>query len=132
MSKLLFQCMTKATTAKGNQFRIGIPWAFSRRAFLKVFDDHLECGDWRIDYTSINDATLFAYRSVFYIPGYVLRINTDEKTYNFGVNGWKYWEGELPFPVRRDKGRVASRLFILVARGFILTYLAIILWNYFH
>jgi hypothetical protein len=89
MSELLHKCMTKATTAEGDQRKYGPNWVISRRGSLKIFDDRLECGDWRIDYTEIKDAVLCSFRSFFLrIPGYILTVETNDRTYHFGLNGW--------------------------------------------
>ena len=57
--------MTKATTAEGDQRKYGPNWVVSRRGSLKIFDDRLECGDWRIDYTEIKALSLFIFAITF-------------------------------------------------------------------
>ena len=89
MPNLLYSCMTKATDAEGDQMQYGPNWLLSRRGVLRVFDDHLECGNWHVDYREIQDAVLFSVRSIF-IPGFVLRISTGSKTYYFGLNWGRF------------------------------------------
>ena len=116
MPQLIHQCMTKGITAEGDQLKRGPNWILARRGKLKLFDDHLECGNWTIQYSEISKATLYSVRQNFIIPGYVLKIETDDKTYHFGLNSKKYWKNELPFPVERQKGKLKLSLFSIIIR----------------
>jgi len=129
--KLLYQCMTKATTAKGDQMKYGYNWLFARRSRLKVFEDHLECGDWKIKNEEIKEATLYSIRSILFFPGFVLMIKTEEKTYHFGLNGGKYWKGELPFDVKREKGKLGYDKISIIIRIMIIGYLVYLVWESF-
>ena len=53
--------MTKATSKPAGTGP-SLAWALSRRGQLRLYSDHLECGDWNIDYSSINAATLTRLR----------------------------------------------------------------------
>jgi hypothetical protein len=100
--------MTKATAAAGDQMKHGPNWALSRRAILKVFDDRLECGDWKVPFSEISEAKLYSIRSTLFIPGYVLQIQTHEQAYHFGLNWGSFWTKELPFPVKRERGKLGA------------------------
>ena len=130
MNALLYQCMTKATTAEGDQRKLGLSWAFSRRAQLKVYEHCLVCGDWTILHDQIRDAALYSVRSTLFIPGYILRIQTDQKTYHFGLNRGRFWQGELPFPVRREKAKLRYSAVSLFARCFLVVYGLLLLWRW--
>ncbi len=121
----LYRCFTKATISTGDQRQYGPRWVTSRRALLRVYDDRLECGNWMIPYAGMTDAVLYSFRSSFLrIPGYVLTVTTPEKTYHFGLNGWgKFWNGELPFPVRREQGQLKFSGFSIALRILLLVYL---------
>lgn len=125
------QCLTKATTAEGDQMRYGPNWLFSRRGMLKVFDDRLVCGDWSIPFSEISEATLYSYQSSFFIPGYVLKVQTAQKTYHFGLNGSAYWKGDLPFPVKREKSNLGYSPFSVVVRVLAVVCLVYWLWSKF-
>lgn len=130
MSQLLHKCMTKAVVGDGDQLRTGPKWLLARRATLKLYDDHIECGDWRIDYAEIREEVLSSFRShLLRIPGYVLAIRTDAATFHFGLNGWAYWKGELPFPVRREKAMLRMSPFSLIVRLLAVGYLAYLVWR---
>lgn len=122
MSKLLHSCMAKATTAEGEQLQYGPNWVLARRATLKIFDDHLECGDWSVPYEQMQSATLYSIRSFLLVPSYVLQVNTTEKQYHFGLNWGAFWKEELPFKVNREKGKVKYSKFSIVVRLLLLSY----------
>jgi len=132
MCNLLHKCMTKATTAQGEQRRYGPNWVMSRRGALKVFDDHLECGDWRIDYSEITGAVLCSFRSFFLrIPSYILTVETENRTYHFGLNGWgPFWKGDLPFPVQREKGKLGFIWFSIAIRLIIVGWIVYFVWRW--
>ena len=134
MSQLIHQCMAKGVIAEGDQLKHGPNWIFARRGRLKVYQDHLECGNWKVEYCNIKNATLYSVRQyviVVPIPGYVLKIETENKTYYFGLNFNKYWKNELPFPVERQKGRLKFSLFSIVIRLVFLGYIAYLLGRMF-
>lgn len=130
MSQLLHRCMTKATIAEGDDIRHSLNWLVSRRGILKVYDDRLECGDWDIPYSDIEEAVLFQTRQMF-IPCYVLRVRTNNRIYQFGLNPGKYWASELPFPVRRESAKLAFSWFSLVIRMGTLAAIVFWIWSRF-
>ena len=123
--------MTKATTASGDQVKYGPNWALSRRAFLKIFDDHIECGNWRIDYKEIRSAVLHTFPSIFMGHGYVLAIETTDKTYHFGLNRGRFWTKDLPFEVTRaEKTRLKYSAFSIAVRAILVGYVAYAAWKW--
>ena len=131
MSELIHQCRTKGVIAEGDQLKHGPNWVLARRGKLKIYQDRIECGNWRIEYGDIKNATLYSVRQyliVIPVPCYVLKIETEEKTYYFGLNPSKYWKNELPFPVERQKGRLGFSWFSIVIRLFVLGYVVYLLW----
>lgn len=115
MTQPLHSCLTKATIEEGDDIRRSENWLMSRRARLKVMPDALVCGDWTIPYASIDDAVLFRTRNLF-IPCYVLRVKADGKIYQFGLNPGRYWSGELPFSVRRERMRLRYSPYSIAVR----------------
>jgi hypothetical protein len=62
----------------------------------------------------------------------VLKVDTGATTYQFGLNGWaRFWRGELPFPVRRERGRLGRSPFSIAVRVFAIGYLVYWLWREF-
>ncbi len=115
-------CMVKAVKGAPDDFAYGMRWVTSQRGLLKIFQDHLKCGDWSITYSEVEEAELFKTRSGF-IPCYILKIKTRSSTYQFGLNGSKFWEGELPFEVKRTKGKLKYSMFSLVIRILLIAFL---------
>lgn len=129
MSELLHRCITKATTAEGDDIRYSLNWVLARRGTLKVWTDALVCGDWRIPYSEIEEAVLIRTSQMF-IPGYVLRVKSHGAIYQFGLNLGRYWTRELPFPVRREKARLGySRFSIILRVVIIIAIVAYVLWR---
>ena len=123
--------MTKAVIADGDQLQLGPQWITSRRAQLKLYDDRLQCGDWTIHYDEIRDVVLASFRSpLLRIPGYVLSIRTDTKTYHFGLNGRRYWKGELPFPVKRTDSKLRMSAISFLARAVLIGYAVYFVWRW--
>ena len=131
MSTLLHKCMTKATTAAGDQMRYSPNWVVSRRAMLKIYDDHIECGDWNIPYSELDAAVLSSIRSTFFMPGYILRIDTADTSYHFGLNWGKFWKLDLPFEVQRERGKLGYSKFSLVVRVLLIGYIGYLIWQRF-
>jgi len=128
----IHSCMTKAVVGDGDQLECGPQWITSRRARLKLFDSHLECGDWSIAYDQIREAVLSSFNSpILRIPGYILAVRTDSKTYHFGLNGGQYWRGELPFAVSRQKTRLRLSAISLIARIAFVGALMYLIWQKF-
>lgn len=129
VDKPLHTCMTKATTAEGDQMMHGPNWVVAKRGRLKVFADRLECGEWIIRNEEITEATLYSVRSLFFIPGYVLKIMTEEKSYHFGLNWGSFWRGDLPFAVAREKGTIGYTKFSIIIRVVLLGLALYYLWQ---
>ena len=128
MAEVLHRCTTKATTEVSDGVRRSLAWTFARRGVLEVRDDALICGDWVIPYDEVDEAILYSVRQVF-IPGYVLFVRSGGTDYQFGLNWGRFWAGELPFPVRRERGRLGSSWTSLAARAAIWGGLAYWLWG---
>jgi hypothetical protein len=114
--------MTKATTAEGDELRYSPNWVVSRRAILKVMDDSLVCGNWTIPYSELKGAILYRVWAT-YMPCYILKVTTGEKSYQFGLNPRKFWKGELPFEVKREKAKLQYSNFSIVLRGMALIFI---------
>ena len=119
--------MAKGVKGAAEAFEYGMSWITARRSFLKVFEDRLECGDWTIPNRSISEAVLFETRQMF-IPCYILKVRTDSEAYQFGLTGNKFWKGELPFPVVRERGRLQYSTFSIVLR---VVLIAIVIWYWY-
>ena len=128
MSEVLHQCVAKATTAEGENVRHSLNWVIAQRGRLRVTSEALEFRSWRIPYSSIDEAVLFRVRQMF-IPGYVLRVRSGNRVYQFGVHANRFWEGPLPFPVGRESARLRYSLFSTALRVILVGLLAYLAWK---
>lgn len=119
--------MTKGVKGAAESFEYGMSWVTARRAFLTVYNDRIECGDWIIPHRTVSKAILFETRQVF-VKCYILKIQTDSDAYQFGLNGNKFWAGELPFSVIREKGRLQYSKFSIAIR---IVLAAALIWYFF-
>ena len=102
MGELIHKCMVKATNKEGEKIRFSLNWIFARRGILHIMSDSLECGDWKITYPEIDEAILYSIPWLF-TNAYLLRIKSKGQIYQFVFNPSRFWEGKLPFPVKREK-----------------------------
>ena len=127
MKKPLFKCMTKATTAEGDDLRRSWNWVTSRRGTLKVMPDALVCGDWRIPYDDIDEAILFSIWTIY--PGFLLRVKSGDTIYQFGLNWNRFWKNDLPFPVSREKGKLKHSAFSIISRILLIGCIIYWIWS---
>ncbi len=128
MSGLRYRCFTKATDRAAAPPRPSRHWATSRRAWLKVFDDRLECGDWVVPVEAVTSATLYL-SSVPLNPLKVLRLDTADRTFQFGLNPWCRIARHLPFEPRVETIRPAWALVSLLVRLALVAYLVYFVWR---
>ena len=100
----LYSCM--ATGAKNllDDAPFYSRWISARRRTLNIFDSHLIFGDWVINYDVILSANLFKTKSGI-ISSYLLKIQTPEGSFQFGLSANKFWSSDLPFVVKRMEGK---------------------------
>jgi hypothetical protein len=109
MPEIIFRCRTKATCREEGRLRFSLNWAFARRAKLVLTDKELVCGDWRIPYSEIEDASLVTVPTLFG-PARNLMVRWRGRTYQFQLKSeslWRmvihpFWDGPLPFQVHRE------------------------------
>ncbi len=129
MSKPLYRCWTKATDRETGEPRRSLNWVASRRAWFSIFEDRLECGDWCIPFESVRKAIAYRTRSMF-IPCTVLRIETAEKTFQFGFNPWARPVEKLPFHILEEAVRLQHSAFSIIVRVVLLLYIVYLVWDW--
>src|SRR5260370_1284121 len=122
MVDTLFRCRARATTREGARIRLSLNWALARRSMLTPGPSQLVFGDWTMPYSEIEDAVLVT------IPvgggeGRRLIICWRGRTYQFCLPSSSFWpwqsppdslgDGPLPFPARREVGRLEPRSSLL-------------------
>ena len=123
--------MTKAVISDDDSHTTGPEWIASRRAKLNLFAEHMTCGNWTINYDEIKVADLASFRTpILRMPGYILTARTSNQTYHFGVNGGKFWTGDLPFPVNRTKTKLRMSWISIAAQIAVFVGGAILIWQW--
>jgi hypothetical protein len=108
--------MTKATRRETGELRLSVNWVLSRRGWFKVFPDRIECGDWSIPFSDIEEPILYHSRQAF-VPVSVLKIRAGAETYQFGFNPWANPERHLPIPYRQERVSLKMSLSSLLVTG---------------
>lgn len=116
MSEILESCMAKAIKTNREEFTRSSKWVLARRGTLFVKKDKLQMDKWVIPYPEIEDAILFKTKTLFFITSYILMVKFKGEIYQFGLNPNSYWEGDLPFPVKREEGKMGYSPFSILLR----------------
>lgn len=128
MTEPQFRAWTKAKFGEGGPPKYGTGWATSRRGWLKVFSDRIECGPNVINAEDVQEAVLYEARQWF-IPVYVLSVTTSAGTWQFGLNPWTNVAPHLPFPFRRESVQLRYSTFSVLIRLAVFGYLAYVLYR---
>ena len=124
-----YRCMTKATDRESGDPQRSFNWALSKRGFLRVYEDRIECGRWQIRADEVTEATLFRIRGNL-LGGYVLQVRTGERTYQFGLNPWVRIADHLPFPFTETTVKLGYSRFSVVLRIAVVGYLIYLALGY--
>jgi hypothetical protein len=121
MSTLLHRSAVKGIREAGQTLASAKPGGFSlrrvwaRRAFLNLYDDAIECGDWRIPFLEIQQAELLSL-PYFFTQAYCLRVQTGSALYQFTVSPSRFWKGDIPFAANRSRYSGPTVIFAQVLR----------------
>ena len=119
---------TKATDRETGPPRRSFNWVGARRAWLKIYNDRLECGDWTIPLSEVKDATLYTAGMFILTRVQVLQVVTkDDVRYQFGLNPWVNITKTFPMPFNTEKVKLKTSGFSVVARMILLIYLGYLL-----
>ena len=128
MDEPIYKGMTKGVVADEAIPMPSPKWITSRRGILKVYGDRLECGDWIIPFDQIKESNLYKDAGLFY-PGHVLRVVTNDRTYQFGLNPNRFWKNELPFKVERIQRSMTRTILVYGVRTLAIVALIYWLWT---
>ena len=129
MPRQIHKCFAKAIgeATPGEIVRSG-KWVTSRRAWLKIYDDRVICGDWDIAYSTVSDAVLYKGWSYPW-PVRVLELVVGSSAYQFGVSPWCALERHLPIEVRSVPLEMKHSTFSILIRVLAVGYLVHWLWQ---
>jgi len=111
MSQVIEECPAVAIAKDWDEeatreFDVGVltrTWAGGRKGRLRILSDAIEFEDWRIPCSEIDVAILTLVKGIG--KGYFLRIKARGTPYQFSIQGGSHFQGDLPFPVRRETTR---------------------------
>jgi len=95
LCKAIFDCPATAN--------VGPEWVTSKRCLLKVSVDALTAAAVTIPFEMIRRAHIRIVPSALRFMACILTIETDETTHHFGLTYSRFWRGDLPFEVTREK-----------------------------
>ncbi|MBT5708237.1 MAG: hypothetical protein HOI66_18140 [Verrucomicrobia bacterium] len=95
LCKAIFDCPTTAN--------VGPEWMTSKRCLLKVSDRDLMAGRVTVPFEMVRHAHIRIVPSASPVLLCILTIETHETTHHFGLTYSRFWRGDLPFEVTREK-----------------------------
>ncbi len=117
-----YKCFCKATNREDKEPRYSHHWLAARRTMFKVFEDRVECGDWKIPFTNVHSAYLYKSKQMF-IPVNVLQLITEDGSYQFGFNPWSNPFEHLGMSYEESEIKLGYSKFSIVVRVLLVVYL---------
>jgi hypothetical protein len=102
----------------------------ARRGRLKVFDDRVECGNWRIAYTDVQQAILYHYKYLF-MTTTAIHLVTADGHYQFGFNPLASPADHINLDVDEKEIELTYSTFSKILRLSLIPYIAFWVWYYF-
>ena len=103
----------------------GPHWSLSRRGRLKVFDDRLELGSWRVPHAAVEEAVLWQSRTQIGAKASIFEVKTGEHSYQFGMNPWAELPRTLPYRVEERENEMTYTAYSWIIR---LAMIAVVVW----
>ena len=128
MSKLLYQCLTKATNKEKGNPRRSQNWVFSKRAFFKLFDDHIECGNWNFLISEISNCIRFRTKYLFTSVS-ILQFDAKGETFQFAFNPWANPFKYFKLDYKEENISIKHSTFSIVLRIAIIIYILFYIWQ---
>lgn len=120
----LYRAWSKGIRSDVSEPGYSAKWVFSRRGWLKAFNNRLEFGNAVIHTADVRKAILYEARQWSIVPVYILSVATDSGNWQFGLNPWTDIGPHLPFSFQRERIRLGHSWFSLVLRVAIAAWLA--------
>lgn len=120
MEKVIYKCMTKATSRELNGPRYSQNWVTSKRGSFKIYNDKITCGSWNFDIEKIDNVILYETKQML-IPVKVLKFEYKDKIYQFGFNPWAKPMKYLDLEYKHEKVKMKYSKFSIILRIALLT-----------
>lgn len=123
-----YRAWCKATNSEDSSPRYSHNWLLSRRGWFRIFEDRIECGDWRIPLGSVEKAIAYKTKQMF-IPVTVLQLITADGSYQFGFNPWATPLDHIGIDIEEQKVKLKYSPFSVMLRVAVVVYLVYWLWS---
>ncbi len=123
-----YKAWCKATNREDSEPRYSTNWLASKRAWFKIFDDRIECGNWKIPKKSIHKAIAYKTKQMF-IPVTVLLLITEGGAYQFGFNPWARPIEHLGLEFEEQSVKLKYSFFSIFIRVAALAYIGYWAWS---
>lgn len=115
-------------TSKNKDIQRDVSWITAQRAVILLTDKNIVCGKWIIPLEDVRSAHLITFSSLFTGKGQVLKIQTKDEFYQFGMEYNPEWTNQSILPMTTEKGEVKYSTFSIILRVLIIGLL--IYWIY--
>lgn len=129
MQKAKYKCMTKATNREKGEPRLSHNWIISKRGIISFYEDRLELGSWKFDYSNIHNPIFYVTKQMF-IPVKILTFEYENMNYQFGLNPWVNPLPHLPFSPKIENVSMKLSVSSMIIRIAILGYIIYTLIQY--
>lgn len=126
----IYKCFCKGTNREASSPRRSHNWATAKRAWFRIYEDRVECGEWVIPFNNVERAIVYRTSSLF-MPVSILHLTTSGESYQFGFNPWASPIKHLNIEVEEQKVRLKHSLPSLIIRIVFLAIIAKWVWDYF-
>lgn len=131
MTEPLYKCWAKATNKEEGSPRRSHNWVTSKRSWFEIYKDKIECGDWIIPFSEIQEAIVYKTRSLF-MSVVVLQLKTSDQTYQFGFNPWANPIKYIPFDYTEEKIKLKHTPLSIMVRLIVVLYLIYLFWKKYY
>lgn len=124
-----YKCFCKATNKEKNNPKYSHNWLLAKRAFFKVYDDRIVCGNWVIHNNDIEKAHVYRAKFWFFIPYYILELTIKSNTFQFGFNPWANPVKHMNIKYTECDTKLGYSFFSITIRILLISYIVYSFWN---
>jgi hypothetical protein len=116
--KPVYSCHARGAKGVSGIPKRGMHWIMARRGKLHVFEDRIECGDWRLPFAEMTNVILYAAKQTFG-AAHVLEVTTPNETYQFGLRARSKLEDYMSVPIERQDTKLKPSVYSIARISFI-------------
>ncbi|WP_282608330.1 hypothetical protein [Pelagibius sp. Alg239-R121] len=124
----LYSCFCKAADGESGEPKISWSWILARRAFFRIFDDKVQCGNWIFPFSEVTKATVYKTKQWPFTHN-ILQLETPERCVQFGFLIWANPTKHLKLNIETKNTTLKTHPIAIVLRVTVLGYLAFEIWK---